>query len=129
MAHHVGSQSHVSQGSVAVPGIIGSSTARPSNYSMGAMQGAKHGTKHSNLSYGGKPLVRYAQEIDYTKHNYVQFRFVQTAAQQAFMGNIQLGFNAVQSAQDDLDGRTDLPPIGSDAVNMIYCYFPQLLKT
>lgn len=36
------------------------------------------------------------------------------------MGNIQLGFNAVQSAQDDLDGRADLPTIGSDAVSQTY---------
>ncbi|XP_039255853.1 talin-2-like isoform X8 [Styela clava] len=94
MAHHSGTQSQMRQGNVAVPGIIGSSSAHPDRYSMGAVQGASHGTKHSNLSYGGQPL---------------------TAAQQAFMGNIELGYNAVQAAQDDLDGKSELPPLGSDA--------------
>uniref|UniRef100_H2ZQQ3 I/LWEQ domain-containing protein n=1 Tax=Ciona savignyi TaxID=51511 RepID=H2ZQQ3_CIOSA len=83
-------------GSVAMPGVIGNSSARPDSYSMGAMQPPTQVTTHSNLSYGGQPL---------------------TAAQQAFMGNIEHGFNACRAAHEGFNNKAHLPPLGSDAAS------------
>uniref|UniRef100_H2ZQQ1 FERM domain-containing protein n=1 Tax=Ciona savignyi TaxID=51511 RepID=H2ZQQ1_CIOSA len=96
VAMHGGSAGSFHSGSVAMPGVIGNSSARPDSYSMGAMQPPTQVTTHSNLSYGGQPL---------------------TAAQQAFMGNIEHGFNACRAAHEGFNNKAHLPPLGSDAAS------------
>lgn len=44
-------------------------------------------------------------------------QILQTAAQQAFMGNIEHGFNACKAAHESFNTKAELPPLGSDAVS------------
>uniref|UniRef100_F6WWU2 Talin-2 n=1 Tax=Ciona intestinalis TaxID=7719 RepID=F6WWU2_CIOIN len=96
VAMHGGSAGSFHSGSVAMPGVIRNSSARPDSYSMGAMQPPTQVTTHQNLSFGGQPL---------------------TAAQQAFMGNIEHGFNACRAAHEGFNNKANLPPLGSDAAS------------
>ncbi|XP_076808289.1 talin-2-like isoform X3 [Clavelina lepadiformis] len=96
VAMHGGSAGSFHSGSVAMPGVIRNPNANPDSYSMGAMQPPTQITTHSNLSYGGQPL---------------------TAAQQAFMGNIEHGFNACRAAHEGFNSKANLPPLGSDAAS------------
>lgn len=45
---------------------------------------------------------------------------MQTAAQQAFMGNIEHGFNACRAAHEGFNSKANLPPLGSDAVRKLF---------
>ena len=55
--------------------------------------------------------------------NTLTSHYIQTAAQQAFMGNIEHGFNACKAAHEGFKTVGTLPPLGSDAVSLFnYMY-------
>jgi len=94
IAMHGSSAGQLQSGSLAMPVVLGSSQSHSDNYAMGHMKPATQVKAHSNLAYCGQPL---------------------TAAQQAFMGNIEHGFNACKAAHESFNTKAELPPLGSDA--------------
>ena len=54
---HHGSVGKQSQGSIAMPGVIGSSNTNRESYTLGQMAPPEQVQTHSSLSYGGQPMV------------------------------------------------------------------------
>ena len=55
--------------------------------------------------------------------------FLQNPSQMALMGNIAAAFTACQAAQQGFTTRTDLPPLGSDAVSDLILHYHAFRST
>ncbi|XP_064596457.1 talin-1-like [Liolophura sinensis] len=101
--HQKGNVGHASTGSVALPAVLRSGAGGESQFTTGSMQQAKH-THVSNKAHSAHNPP--------SAHNIQQYELTQ--AQRALLITIEDGKGAIGKAENDLNTRMELPPLGSD---------------
>ncbi|XP_022084653.1 talin-1-like isoform X5 [Acanthaster planci] len=102
LQHQTNRPGHASEGSVALPAVMRAGGSA-GTYTTGEMQPPQHAvTKgQANMAHTA-PVPSQARQPGLT------------TAQQAFQGNVERGFTAVDAAQNDLMTKAELPPLGTD---------------